>query len=292
MRGDRVCSRLRPVGADGRPLGHARHALLVLDAGRQHVLGLQHALRRPGLGRRGDRPRRRLRHPQRPRRGHEQQRAAGPRVVDLDVREHRAQGGEQRAQERLVHELLAHPGHEHAVVAQPVAHQLEELTGEEVRRSGGPRVRGLGHDRVEAAPGEQQRAPRVVQADEDARILEGVASAAPGQRLVGAHDLRLQLHHVDRLDRGRHVLGGLARAQAHDHHRAGLGPRRDREQRQPVSHAVSAGTRAGSLDRRLGQAVGGEPPFAALVDDRHGGPPARRRSRRPCPRCAPGCSSG
>ena len=79
----------------------------------------------------------------------EEQGPSGGGLVDLHMGKNPIEGREQGAQQLGVEKPHAHPLHEDPGGCQAMLDQLEKFACEQVRGTGGPRVRRLGHDGVE-----------------------------------------------------------------------------------------------------------------------------------------------
>ena len=86
-----------------------------------------------------------------------------------------------------------------------------------------------------------------------------------------AHDLALELDHVDRRDGGGDHLDRVSASQSDDQHGVRLRPQQHRQQAQPARRRVLVRRWTGAVDPGLGQAVRSEAPGLALIEEHHGG---------------------
>ena len=237
------------------------HSFLVQDQTRKDILAGIDVEVSKILRRFGNRLGRGVWHVEGSVRSEKQHSSAAGRIVNLDVIEDFAEGGEQSPKQWLVDKVQPNPLDEHSFGLEVVLREFEKLLGIEMGCAGRPGVRRLRHDRVEALVCQDQGVARVVQVHGDSGILQGIPPAQIAQAAIGLDHLGLQLDHVDLLDQRRDGLERQAPPEADDQQRIRLGPSQAGQPPQPASHQplVPGYSRSGYSAFRV--AVGAEEPL-------------------------------
>jgi hypothetical protein len=187
------------------------------------------------------------------------------------VREDGGERGEQAREQRLVHEAQADPLHEHAVVCESFAGQLEELFGVEMGGARGPGVRRLRDDRVVASIRQQQSAARVIDHDARAPFGERVDRAFGADLPVRDDHLLLELHDVHGSDTRWHAFDRHPAAEPDHQQVLRVGTQQQRKQPEPALLEPAARNALGLRDGRFGKSVG---------EDAEGPGPLQQQHRR------------
>ena len=131
-------------------------------------------------------------------------------------------------------------------------------------------MRGLRDNGVITLGGQHDGVAGVIEDQIEPRVLQGVPPPDIADRLVGADHQRLQLHHIEVADVGRHAIQGDAAAKTYDQHGTGVRPRQGGQPGQPLLRVVHR-RHAAPGDGGLRQPVAGQGQEAIQIAHQNGG---------------------